>query len=270
MLYEFRTDFRITPSATMPAPGPGQFPTATEQLSHVQRGRTEILTGKKFADPSDTEDFLEPGFHALDEGMKMYWSGMRVPTKDSYRFCRIKIAGGDKSLLVWRDDLLNGRARLPVASLNRGKHEFNKDRFSPAYLPMAIRFVNKRGDRAALVYRPVPWLVDYTCSIWAEHKRDVEYVFFQILRRFNPLAVFKISDGHLQGDITLRYGGANDQSDKEVQFDQQPYLKYEIQMTAEAWLPLPERVLPTVMGTVVNMKDDLANTLQTLVGQQNF
>lgn len=268
MLYEFRTDMRVLPHTDMGAPGPGQFPTAAKQLSHVQGGRTNLHHGGFQVDPTDVEEFLMPGFHALDEAMKMYWSGMRVPTRDSYRFCRVKVAGGDRSLLVWRDDLVNGRVRLPVASLNQSKIDFNKDRFNPPYLSMAIRYPSKRGDLAALVYRPTPWLVEYALSVWSEHKRDAGYIQHQILTRFNSLAVFKMFDGHLTGDITLRYGGCTDQTDKETQADGHRMVKHDYTMTAEAWLPLPERLVPTVFGHVVSVKDDADEVLLSIRGHQ--
>lgn len=268
MLYEFRTNLVVAPDKAM-RPAPGQFPTAAKQLSHAQGGRSNILTGGPVVDPTDVEDFLIPGFHALDGAMKMYWSGMRVPTRDAYRFCRMKVAGGDKSLLIWRDDIVNGRVRLPVASLNRTKIEFNKDRFSPPYLSMAMKYPNRRGDRVLLVYRPTPWLVEYQMSLWTEHKRDAEFVKFQVLTRFNPLAVFRMSDGHLQGDITLRFGGAADQSEKEAPADQGRLVKYDFTMTAEAWLPLPERLLPTVLGHVVSVKDPNGDVIQSIMNHQS-
>lgn len=269
-LYDFMTDLRILPQTEMQAPGPGQAPAAAKQSSHAQGGRTRLHTGGQIIDPTDVEDFLMPGFHALDGAMKTYWSGMRVPTRDSYRFCRIKVAGGDKSLLVWRDDLVNGRVRLPVGSLNQTKVEFNKDRFSPAYMPMVMRYPTKRGDRAILVYRPVPWLVEYTFSIWAEFKRDAEYIKYQVLTRFNPLAVFRMADGHIQGDVTLRFSGSNDQSDKEAPFDQHRLIKYDYSMTAEAWLPLPERLVPTVLGHVLSVKNDSGDTLLSVLGNRAY
>lgn len=271
MLYEFRTGLVIKPDTSM-RPGPGQNPSSAKQLAHVQGGRTNILTGGPSGgsiDPTDVEDYLMPGFWALDASMKMYWSGMRVPTRDSYRFCRIKIAGGDKSFMVWRDDMVNGRARLPVASLSRGKVEFNKDRFSPPYLSMAMKYPTRRGDRALLVYRPTPWLVEYTMSVWAEHKIDAEHLQYQIITRFNPLAVFRMCDGHIKGDVTLRFGGAADQSEKEVSADQNRMVKYDFTMTAEAWLPLPERLVPTVLGHVVSVKDSTSgDVLQSIMNHQ--
>ena len=264
-VYDFTVDLRPRPQAVM-TPGASRFPAAGQQLSDAQGGNTRIQTGGPLVDPSDVREFVMPGFYALDAAMKMYWSGMRVPTKDSYRFCRIKIAGGDRTFMIWRDDMLNGRVRLPVGSLNQGKIEFNKDKFSPAYLPMAVRYPTKRGDRAVVVYRPVPWLVDYTFSVWSEFKRDAEYLKYQILTRFNPMAGFMMYDGHLQGNIWLRFGGCADQSEKEAAADQQRLIKYDYQITAEAWLPLPERLVPTVLSQVASVKDFSGNVMQVLAG----
>lgn len=253
-LYEFKVDFtQITPT---PYPAVEQFPPAVTQTSHVQGGRTKIADDTNAAlDPADIENFLIPGFHALDAAMKAYWSDIKIPTKDAYRYMRSKIAGGDKSLQIWHDELRNGRARLPVAAISRNKESWNKDKFSPAYLPMASRFLSRRADRVALVYRPVPFLVEYTILVWAAHKRDAEYAKYQILTRFNPLAEFRMFDGHLQGTITIRGGDSTDQSDKEAEYDKKQLIKHEYTMTAEAWLPLPERVIPTVLGIVAPLRD---------------
>lgn len=246
-VYEFNTDFTPTTSGAIDVAPPG-----SSQLSHLQHGRVDWFS-KYSGDPADIEDFLMPGFRSLDEAMKMWWSGMRVPTKDSYRFCRIKVAGGSKSVMVWRDELRNGRARMPVASLTRGKEDFNKDRYSPSYHPMAVRMPSSRSDLAVMVCRPTPWLVDYTLSVHCVSKRDAEYINYQVLTRFNPLATFRMSDGRLTGDATVRFGGGSDQSERETQADQSRLVKYEYSMTVEAWLPLPERVVKTVIGMVTNV-----------------
>jgi hypothetical protein len=55
-------------------------------------------------------------------------------------------------------------------------------------------------------------------------------------------------DGKLEGNVQLRYGGAQDASDKEAGYDQHANVRYEVTTTAEAWLPLPEKIVPTVYG----------------------
>ena len=249
-------DFSSTPQTGHPAPGvevnpqPDQFPIGVSQLADIQQGRSKMYGVLPGTHPDYMQEDLVQGFRALDEAMKAYWSGMRIPTKDSYRFVRVKVAGGDKSLLYWRDQLKDGRVRLPVASLNRSGHEFNPDKFSPSYLEMGRRYLNNRMDRVALIYRPVPFLVRYDLIVWANYKRDADYTLYQVLTRFNPLAEFVMCDQHLKGSVQLRVEGSQDASDKEIGFDQRAKVRYEFGMTAEAWLPLPETIVPTILGHV--------------------
>lgn len=239
-----------TPSSGLPG---------MKQLSHVQGGRVKI-SGDVPQYPQHLEEYLTPGFRALDDAMKQYWSGIRVPTKDSYRFLRIKIAGGDKTVLIWNDDLVEGRARLPVAAVSRDSIEFNAEKYSPMYHPMGGKYLSSRGDQMALIYRPTPWIVDYAMTIWAEHKRDIEYILYQVLNRFNPLAEFRMSDGKISGNVQLVYGGSSDTSDKEAGHDTHAKVRYEVSMKAEAWLPLPEKIVKTVLGHVMSIKESAGST----------
>jgi hypothetical protein len=258
-LYSFDADFTVqsekhrTPPTHIPH-GLKDIP-SVQQLSHSEGGRRPFDGTDFLAYPSHLEEFLTPGFRSLDSNMKQYWSGMRVPTKDSYRFMRVKISGGDKSLLIWADDLKEGRVRLPVAGLSREGHEFNSEKFSPPYLAMTARYLSTRYDQAAKVYRPVPFLVDYNMTVWAERKRDAEYILYQVLTRFNPLAEFRMYDGKLEGAVQLRFGGSSDASDKEIGFDQHAAVRYEFQFTAEAWLPLPEKIVKTVLGRTMTLSE---------------
>lgn len=260
------------PSAAQRADLPNGAPElpAGRQLSHAQGGRTPLDGSDFMAYPAHLEEFLQPGFRALDDGMKQYWSGMRVPTKDSYRFMRVKVAGGDKSLLVWADELQEGRARLPVAALDRTSFEFNPEKFAPAYHAMTARYLSRRGDQVAKVFKPVPFLVEYTLVVWAEHKRDAEYVLYQVLMRFNPMAEFRMFDGKLEGNVQLRYGGAQDASDKEAGYDQAAKVRYEFTFTAEAWLPLPEKIVPTVLGRVSVLREMAGDILLAARGSTGF
>lgn len=264
-LYNWDSDFSLKQNSTQAAPnlvpfGLKELP-AVRQLSHAEGGRDPFDGSDFLAYPHHLEEFLVPGFRSLDDTMKQYWSGIRVPTKDSYRFMRVKIAGGDRSLLVWNDDLKEGRARLPLAAISRESHAFNPEKFSPPYHAMTARYVSRRADQAVKVFRPTPWLVEYNLTVWAERKRDVEYILYQILNRFNPLAEFRMFDGKLEGNVQLRFGGSTDASDKETGFDQHANVRYEITITAEAWLPLPEKIVKTVLGRVMSLQEKLGQIL---------
>lgn len=257
-IHTFSADILLPQTGHLPHGAP-EIP-AVRQLGHSEGGNVKI--GTEFLDyPYYLEEFLQPGFRALDEAMKQYWSGIRVPTKDSYRFMRVKIAGQDRSLLVWTDELKEGRARLPLAAISREAHNFNVDKFSPAYHAMTARYVSTRGNLAAKVFRPVPFLVDYNLTIWAEHKRDAEYILYSVLTRFNPLAEFRMFDGKLEGNVQIRFSGSQDASDKESGFDQHANIRYEVTTVAEAWLPLPEKIVPTVLGRVTALKERVGNII---------
>lgn len=244
---------RIEPAPHVLANAPG-----IKQLSDVQGGRSSI-SGHR--DPEYVEDFLTSGFYYLDEAMQAYWSGIRVPTKDSFRMMRVKVAGGDKSIDIWRDDVANGRVVLPVATLDRASHEPNIAKFSPPYLAMAKKYTTRRGDLVNKVYRPVAFLVDYTMIVWSEHKVDAEVIAYQVSTRFNQLAEFRVNDTHITGNVQLRFGGFTDSSDKEVASDEQQKIRYEYKMVAEAWLPLPEKVIPSIMGHVNVVKEQSSNLI---------
>jgi hypothetical protein len=251
-IYGFDADFTAPFNPQIPV-GLPSVPSVS-QLSHSDK-RTPMDGSDNFAYSNYVQEFTTAGFRALDESLKQYWTGIRVPTKDSYRLLRVKIAGGDKSLLVWADDLKEGRARLPVASLNRTSHEYLTEKFSPNYHPMTFRYLNTDRSVIAQIFRPVPVLVSYEMSVWAERKRDIEHIIFQVMQRFNPLAEFRMFDGHLQGSVYLRYKGTTDASDKDASYDTHANVKYEVAFDAESWLPLPEKVTKTVRGVVTSLRE---------------
>jgi len=240
--------------ATQPNPHINPYAPGMSQNSHVQSGRVANTWEIHRVESSDIEDFIDPGFRYLDAAMKNYWSDIRIPTKDSYRFLRTKIAGMRPSLQIWNEELKHGRVKLPVISISRTGQNYNPDKFTPPYRPLRRRFVNSAKTMVALSYRPVPYIVDYTLNIWSEHKRDAEYALYQILTRFNPLAELAVTDDHNFGYVQMKLISSSDTSEKEASAEQHAKVKYEISYSAEAWLSLPEKVMPTIVGTVLSIE----------------
>lgn len=268
-VYEFGNQYAFvnTPRALSPVAGVVELdphismnPPAMSQISNIDNQVANTWEKGRVGSIQMVES-LDKGFHYLDEAMKAYWSDLRIPSKDFTRFLRTKIAGASKAVQVWTEDLKNGRVILPVMSISRGSHTFNPEKFSPAYHPMAMRFLNGQRTLIKKIFRPVPYLVEYTMTILAEHKRDAEYALAQVINRFNPLAEFEAFDGHIRGVVTLRPGTSQDQSDKEASADQWAKIKYEITTTVEAWLSLPEQVIPTVINLRggYRIEDDMIN-----------
>jgi len=206
--------------------------------------------------PEDIRSILPIGFYGVDEGVLKYFSGIIIPTKDDQREMKVRIAGGDKTFLYWKQQLDANRIQLPVMSINRTGFRWDATRFTPPYRWTKQRFVNSDGSRAALMYRPWPCQVDYTFSIWGERKRDVEYATYQIVTRFNPLAELKIEYETVKGNIRGKLGDVTDSSDIDIGANELAKVRYDLSSTWEAWLPLPEKVVPTILGRVGIVAED--------------
>ncbi len=198
----------------------------------------------------DVRSVLPMGFHAMDAGVKAWLSDIQVPTGDSTRPLTVRVAGGDKTFLLWQQDLSAGRIKLPVLSINRTGMKYNPEKFSPPYAPYTWRFADREGRKIIQTYRPWPALIDYTLSLWGERKRDNEYVAYQILTRCNPLGEFVVDDGQLRGAVQVRFNGATDNSDVDIGADELAKVRYDMEITIEGWLPLPEKIVPSVLGKV--------------------
>lgn len=243
--------------AAIQNPTVSPYAPGVSQTSHVENGRVANTWEEGRVSVGDVEDFIEPAFKYLDSAMKNYWSDIRIPTKDSYRFVRAKIAGASKSLQIWTDDLRHGRVRLPVISISRTNHTYNPAKFTPPYGALRKRYLDAGRTMAALGYRPIPYNVDYSLTLWAEHKRDAEYALYQILTRFNPLAELRASDDHNVGYVQMTLNGAPDSSEKEAAADQQAKIKYEVNYIAEAWLSIPEKIVPLISGSVYSISESI-------------
>lgn len=236
---------------TQPDPHINPYAPGVSQSSHVEGGRVPNQWEIHRVESADVEDFVGQGFYYLDSAMKHYWADIRVPTKDSYRFIRTKVAGMHKSLQIWNEELKHGRVKLPVISISRTGHEYNPLKFTPPYSPFKKRYLNSARSMIALSYRAVPYFVNYTLSIWSEHKRDAEYITYQILTRFNSgMAEMFVSDDHTYGGVQMSIKSSTDASDKEAAAEQYAKVKYEVSYQAEAWLSIPEKIMPTILGSV--------------------
>ena len=103
--------------------------------------------------------------------------------------------------------------------------------------------------------REYPVLIDYALALWAERKRDIEYITYQIITRFNPLARWVVEDEWMCGDIHATLESCTDSSDIDIDANQLAKVRYDINITIEGWLPLPGRITPTVLGRATSLED---------------
>lgn len=206
-------------------------------------------------DTNDVASVMQKGFNTMDRGVKEYFSGIQVQNKDLLKPLTVRVAGGDKSILPWKQDLKAGRIQLPVMSINRGGVRQNPLRHSHPVNRAYRKFVDRDGTRMMSTPREWPCLIDYTLSIWTERKEDIELIEYQIITRFNPLAEWRVTDEFMTGLIIAKLNNVTDASDKDAAPDALAKVKYDIGITIEGWLWLPGIITPTVLGQVQVLQD---------------
>jgi len=221
--------------------------------------KTTIVTGSQNVAPEDVIQVVTRGFHQLDEGMKNWLSGIKVPTLDSYKVASAHVAASDRTILAWAQEFFDGRVPLPVISVHRASWAFDPTRFSPPYAPIAKKFIDKSGRYMRNIFRPVPFKVEYAISIWGEFKQDVEAIQTNIIKRMNPTATFTVDDDHVRQFVRIVDNGITNSSDIELTAKERPKVIYDISLSVDYAIAINERIVPTVLGRIASIKESVTD-----------
>lgn len=219
-------------------------------------------------DTSDVRNTIQAGFFFQDKAILNYFQDLTIPTLDSTKKVDVRLAGGDRTILFWKQQQSSesGRIQLPVISINRTAIARDETRFSPAYVPVYNHFADQNGSRMVRQFREWPCNIEYQLSIWAERKRDLEYIAYMIITRFNPLAEWIVEDPQIAGRAQAKFGGFNITTDIDAAADKQAYQRADISITVLGWLPLPTSIItPTVLGKVATLNEDDGTILGTIL-----
>lgn len=239
---------------------PENIPVISPQLQN-QPNLNRVET--KTADPinqatEDVDSFMPLLFKQMDRGVKEFFSDITVPTKDGVRKLDVRVAGGDKTILFWKQLMEeDNRIKLPVMSVNMTGWQLNPERLTPASVgPYFYRsFADRDGSRMGLYPREYSVYISYTLSVWTERKRDMGYIGTQIVTRFNPIAEWTVEDEFMCGNMIATFEGGSDNSDIDVDANTLAKVRYDYNIKVEGWLPLSGRVVPTVMGQVQELAE---------------
>lgn len=260
-IYNFDSDLRQPTSPELLGHAVRKVP-AIEQLDDIKSFKVESLAKFGAQYSAYVREDVPVAFYGLERSLKHYFSDIPVPAKDHVRFMRVRISGGKRATLLFTQGQQEGKTIMPIAALSGGKdYEFNPEKYSLPYYPMAIRYLNNRRDKVAKVFRPVPVNVNYTLTVMTESKRDMGIIQTHILRRFNPYAEIMVDDGRISGAVQLFYSGATNTTEFEVPFDDDEVNTWELSFKAEAWIPLPELITPTVRGVVTVWRESCESTI---------
>lgn len=206
----------------------------------------------------DVYNVFPAGLETMDRGVKEFFQDIDVPTKDGTRKLEVRVAGGDKTILYWKQLMeQDNRISLPVMSVNRTGSRLNPNRTTPASVGPYFyrRMADNDGSRTILTPREYSVLVTYVLSVWAERKRDIEYIAYQIQTRFNPLAEWTVEDEYMVGNIVAKLEGVSDNSDIDVNANQLAKVRYDFNIEIEGWVPLSGRIVPNVLGKVTELAE---------------
>lgn len=204
--------------------------------------------------PEEIREVATRGFFTLDDGFKNWLSGIKIPTLDSYKVASVHVVNQDRSIMSWAQEFIDGRVTLPIISIQRMSWVFDPNRFTPPYVPIRTQFTDKTMRRKRLIYRPMPFKVEYSAYIWSQFKQDAEYIDNDIIRRSNPLGEFYAEDQYYSQIARVKHTGTNDNSDIDVVKDRAKVI-YNMSFSLEYALPINEKIAPTILGRVAVIKE---------------
>ena len=117
-----------------------------------------------------------------------------------------------------------------------------------------------------MVYKPTPINVTYSLSVMTESKTDEGHCMTSIMRRFQSgIAEFVVNSAYSQWVARANYSGSDTQTEQRVDDGAKSFVVTVYKMSVEAWLPLPERSVPTTLA--INRQIEAADGTTLL--QQN-
>lgn len=202
------------------------------------------------------------GFKLMDRGIKNYFSGIRIPVGsgfENYTILPVRITAADPDTLIYSDQhLIGGRIELPFLAITRTGESYDIKRYTPP-IRHIYRHMLKNGKKSELVYRPVPYMIDYTLDIMAEHKQEAEYALYSIISKLNPVGSYFLEEKSMgiSHEVIIHPGSSTDNSDLETDSSTRQYIRKTITMQMEGWLPVPTKVIPNILAKPLSIKESI-------------
>lgn len=204
--------------------------------------------------PEEVREVATRGFFTLDDGLKNWLSGIKIPTLDNYKIASVHVVNQDRSILSWAQEFIDGRVSLPIISIQRTSWSFDQSQYTPPYVSVREEFLDNTLRKKRAIYRPIPFKVEYSCYVWAQFKSDAEHIDSSIIRRCNPLGEFTVEDEYYSQIARIKHTGTNDNSDIDIVKDRAKVI-YNLSFSLEYSLPINEKIVPTVLGHVASVKE---------------
>lgn len=213
----------------------------------------------------EVRETYPPGFKLMDRGIKNYFSGIRIPVgkgQENYTILPVRITAADTDALIYSDQhVIGGRLEIPFLAITRSSESYDPKRYTPPIKPITRHMISN-GRKSELVYRPVPFLIEYSLDIIAEHKHEAEYALYAIISKLNPIGSFFLEERSMgiAHEVIIHPGTSTDNSDIESDANSRSYIKKTITMRMEGWLPTPTKIVPNILAKPFAIKEGIGRT----------
>jgi hypothetical protein len=129
-------------------------------------------------------------------------------------------------------DLREDRTKIPIIGFYISAMTYDQSRELPGEIFYKGQYVDDSKKDIIMLNKEIPFVLQYTLSIWTKSKSDMFYIHQQLLNRFNPNIVFYID----KQEIPCRLDSIVDTSALEVRDGAYQLVRNDVVLTLDAWI----------------------------------
>lgn len=165
------------------------------------------------------------------------------------------------------NSLVVDRIKLPIMSIYSNNFQFNPDRYiyhkaidynrrmRPDNKPGFTENEHKERDTVFGVARGIPVDITYTLYAWTMYVEDMNQILEQIFTKFSPIAYIRVRG--VPWETIVKLDSTANNIDVEPGDQNLRVIKYEFNLTVETYIPQPIVRKKSVLGTRINIFNDI-------------
>lgn len=163
--------------------------------------------------------------------------------------------------------LVVDRVKLPIMSIYSSDLSFNQNRYTyhnainyfrdASGKPGLLTREKREFDTVLGLARGIPVDIGYTLVIWTYFVEDMNQIIEQILTKFSPIAYIRVQG--VQWETIVRLDSVANNIDTEPGNTANRIVKFQINMTAETYIPQPINREKSVLKTRIDITDGLTD-----------
>jgi hypothetical protein len=163
--------------------------------------------------------------------------------------------------------LVVDRVKLPIMSIYSNNFTFNQNRYT--YHQVINHFKDKDGNPSLTIRekqdkdtvlglaRGIPIDIGYSLTMWTYFTEDMNQILEQIVLKFSPIAYIKIQG--VQWETIVKLDSISNNLDTEPGNTANRVVKFQINMTAETYVPQPITRHKAILKTRIDITDGLSD-----------